>query len=121
MNHVYTSFLAHLHGQESLSKFVIFCTSQGYKPLPIQVPRELANVKIKIFPLYFYFYRLTCSRAPPSLKSPFKFRSDISSSQVNSSESVTSPNGLKSISHTFPCRTERKIKSHRLKSNIYTL
>lgn len=106
---------------KTISKFVIFCTSQGYKSLPIQVPRELAIVKIKIFPLRLYFYCLTCSRASPSLKSPFKFRSDISSSQVNSSESVTSPNGLKSISHTFPYRTERTIKRHRLKSSIYAL
>lgn len=58
---------------------------------------------------------LTCSRAS-SLKSPFRFVPDNSSSQVNSSESVTSPNGLKSISHTFPCRTERKPSKDKIKS-----
>lgn len=59
---------------------------------------------------------LTCSRASPSLKSPFRFVPDNSSSQVNSSESVTSPNGLKSISHTFPCRTERKPSKDKIKT-----
>ena len=49
----------------------------------------------------------TCSGASPSLKSPLTLLPDNSSSQVNSSASVTSPNGLKSISHTFPCSPER--------------
>lgn len=44
----------------------------------------------------------TCSVASSSLWSPFRFLPEISSSHVNSSESVTSPNGLKSISQIFP-------------------
>lgn len=45
----------------------------------------------------------TCSVASPSSWCPFKFFPEVSSSHVNSRESVTSPNGLKSINQILPC------------------
>lgn len=54
-------------------------------------------------PVGFVRQGCTCSVASPSPWSPFKFVPEVSSSQVNSRESVTSPNGLKSINQILPC------------------
>lgn len=101
----HTRFFGHLHRQVSIGKSVF-------------VPKEQAsNYSVDYKVSWYPFYPLTCSRPSPSLKSPFKFLPDISSSQVNSSESVTSPNGLKSISHTFPWSEERKLSKQGKKPN----
>ncbi len=50
------------------------------------------------------FSRTTCSVVSSCVWLAVRFLPDISSSHVKSKESVTSPNGLKSINHTRPFR-----------------
>lgn len=71
----------------------------GTPGLPAQVHRHtehsLRLQSVLQYGTYSIQWLTCCSATSP----------DVSSPQVNSSESVTSPNGFRSMSHTLPCDT----------------